>query len=122
MFHTHFLFYSLARTEVSLSTCICIVYLRDYFSRCYFSGYYAFRRPDAGSWFIQALCAIFAASNIENVTLTKLLTLVQKLVSQQFESMSSKANISGKKQTPCFSSMLVKDVFFRVQKDNSANK
>lgn len=77
-------------------------------------GFYAFRRADTGSWFINGLCSIMSKPNIENLSLTKLLTMVHQLVGQQFESYSKeKKEISGKKQTPCFCSMLVKDVYFK---------
>lgn len=76
-------------------------------------GYYAFRRPDTGSWFIEALCKVFSHPKSQNQSLNNLLTAVIRLVAQEYESWSGKLWISGKKQTPCFASMLVKDVYFR---------
>ena len=78
------------------------------------SGYYAFRRPDTGSWFVNGLCKVLNDPAAGDQSLTKLLTKVIKLVSQEYESRSTNIKISKKKQTPCFASMLVKDVVFRT--------
>lgn len=81
-------------------------------------GHYAFRRPDTGSWFVRALCQVFSQPSAEKHSLNQLLTSVIKLVSQEYQSRSTNRKISGRKQTPCFMSMLVKDVYFRP-KNNS---
>ncbi|XP_052263175.1 caspase-7-like isoform X2 [Dreissena polymorpha] len=76
-------------------------------------GYYAFRRPDTGSWFVRALCKVFSDQSPRKRSLNQLLTAVIKLVAQEYESQSANWNISKKKQTPCFQSMLTKDIYFK---------
>lgn len=79
----------------------------------YFLGYYAFRRPDTGSWFIKRLCEVLSKPEAGNQPLTKLLTSAIRHVAVKNESRSANPKISGKKQTPCFASMLTKDVYFK---------
>ncbi|KAL4241051.1 Caspase-3 [Mactra antiquata] len=81
-------------------------------------GFYAFRRPDTGSWFIRALCEIPDKPNIEKRSLHQLLTAVIKHVGLNYQSLSSNLRISGKKQTPCIISKLVKDVYFTPKHDS----
>lgn len=76
-------------------------------------GFFAFRRPDTGSWFIRALCEVMSRPEVRHQTLNRVLTSVIKLVSQEYESKSANQTISGRKQTPCFASMLLKDFYFR---------
>lgn len=76
-------------------------------------GYYAFRRPDTGSWFIRGLCHVFSQPMAQKFKLTSLLTAVIWYISNEYESSSANQKISGKKQTPCIATMLVKDVYFR---------
>ncbi|XP_052791312.1 caspase-3-like [Mya arenaria] len=74
-------------------------------------GYYAFRRPDTGSWFVRALCEVLDHPEASSRHLRTLLTAVVRLVAQKYQSRSFNLRISGKKQTPCFSSMLTKDIY-----------
>lgn len=77
-----------------------------------FLGYYAFRRPDTGSWFVNALCQVLSEPGAKTIPLTKLLTAVINLVSIDYESKTKKESTTKKKQTPCFCSMLTKDLYF----------
>jgi len=74
-------------------------------------GYYAWRNSTRGSWFIQAL-----AEALEEHAATRdlvwILTQVNRRVAYDFESNSSQASMSHKKQVPCIVSMLTKDVYF----------
>ena len=85
------------------------------------SGHYAFRRPDTGSWFVKALCRVFSLPIAEKTKLTSLLTMVIWLISNEYESSSVNIKISGKKQTPCIATMLVKDIYFRSKCIESKN-
>lgn len=76
-------------------------------------GHYAFRRPDTGSWFIDALCQVLSSPEAENQSLNKLLTAVIQYVSVVKESRGKDIRIIGKKQSPCFASMLTKDIYFK---------
>ncbi|XP_053393150.1 caspase-3-like [Mercenaria mercenaria] len=74
-------------------------------------GFYAFRHPEKGSWFIQALCKTLSSPGVRNRSLHQLLTSVIHCVCVEYEAQA--LQFLGYKQTPCFVSMLVKDVYFR---------
>lgn len=76
-------------------------------------GYYAFRHPINGSWYIQALCRALSSAGVRNKTLLQLLTSVINIVSTEHQAQAPQ--YLGNKQTPCFMSMLVKDVYFRLK-------
>ena len=58
---------------------------------------------------------------VEKTKLTSLLTMVIWLISNEYESSSVNIKISGKKQTPCIATMLVKDIYFRSKCIESKN-
>ncbi|KAL3876371.1 hypothetical protein ACJMK2_034223 [Sinanodonta woodiana] len=82
-------------------------------------GYYAFRRPDTGSWFIKAFCDVFSGPDVSSTEIQKLLTRVIRKVSFEYESQSKTKELAGKKQTSCCSHMLVKDIYFKVKLDKA---
>ncbi|XP_050392537.1 caspase-3 [Patella vulgata] len=73
-------------------------------------GFFAFRRPQQGSWFVIHLCRILSQASSEMSNLCKLLRWVTKAVGHQFESSAANPTFDKKKQTPCIYSMLVKDI------------
>ena len=100
---------------------VCSWFSVEPYLSVFFSGYYAFRRPDTGSWFVKGLCKVFSQPIAEKAKLTSLLTTVTWVISNEYESSSVNVKISGKKQTPCFATMLVKDIYFRPKyKENNA--
>ncbi|XP_077588545.1 caspase-3-like [Stigmatopora nigra] len=74
-------------------------------------GYYSWRNLERGSHFIQALCEMLQRFKGE-LELMQIMTRVNHNVATQFESCSIKPGFHGKKQMPCISSMLTKDVYF----------
>ena len=56
---------------------------------------------------------MFSQPIVEKFKLTSLLTAVIWYISNEYESSSANLKISEKKQSPCFASMLVKDIYFR---------
>ncbi|XP_067672933.1 caspase-7-like isoform X1 [Haliotis asinina] len=72
-------------------------------------GYYAWRNEKSGSWFIQALCKVLE----EHGTTLDLMTMMTRVNHTVAFDYASKGKIKGKKQIPCITSMLTKDVFFR---------
>lgn len=75
-------------------------------------GYYSWRNGLKGSWFIQAFCNALSQYG-EKVELRKLLTIVNKIVAQNFQSNNeSDPLFHNMKQIPSICSMLTKDVFF----------
>ncbi|KAJ3615348.1 hypothetical protein NHX12_018915 [Muraenolepis orangiensis] len=84
------------------------------FLMCYSvaEGYYSHRETVNGSWYIQDMCAALKHFG-DSLEFTELLTLVNRMVSMRHVANSSDRNAIGKKQVPCFASMLTKKLFFR---------
>ncbi|XP_016404883.1 caspase-6-like [Sinocyclocheilus rhinocerous] len=89
------------------------------FLMCYSvaEGYYSHRETVNGSWYIQDLCEILKhyGSTLE---FTDILTLVNRKVSFRSVGNSKDRSALGKKQVPCFASMLTKKLFFRLKKEH----
>ncbi|XP_068606695.1 caspase-6-like isoform X2 [Brachionichthys hirsutus] len=87
------------------------------FIMCYSvaEGYYSHRDTFNGSWYIQDLCELLVKYGT-SLEFTELLTLVNRKVSMRSVLRSSDSNSIGKKQVPCFASMLTKKLYFRVKK------
>jgi len=78
------------------------------------SGYFSFRQTINGSWYIQDLCE--ALENFGNsLEFTELLTLVNRTVSLRQVERAKDPKAIGKKQVPCFASMLTKKLYFRTK-------
>lgn len=75
------------------------------------SGYYSWRNPSKGSWFIQALTNVFAR-NAKSMDVLSMMTLVNQQVAYDFESIADSREFHGNKQVPCITSMLTRRVFF----------
>uniref|UniRef100_A0A182STF3 Caspase n=1 Tax=Anopheles maculatus TaxID=74869 RepID=A0A182STF3_9DIPT len=77
-----------------------------------YKGHYAWRNPNRGSWFIEALCNELRMHG-NSKELLQLLTAVSRKVAYEFESQVSLDNvINSTKQMPCIVSMLTKHVYF----------
>uniref|UniRef100_A0A3Q4HGM4 Caspase-6 n=1 Tax=Neolamprologus brichardi TaxID=32507 RepID=A0A3Q4HGM4_NEOBR len=74
-------------------------------------GYYSFRETKKGSWYIQALCEMLRKYD-NSLEFTELLTLVNRKVSMRNVPKSCDTQLVGKKQMPCFASMLTKKLYF----------
>ncbi|XP_016395625.1 caspase-6-like isoform X2 [Sinocyclocheilus rhinocerous] len=87
------------------------------FLMCYSvaEGYYSHRETVNGSWYIQDLCEILRhyGSTLE---FTDILTLVNRKVSNRSVDNCKDRSALGKKQVPCFASMLTKKLFFGSKK------
>lgn len=82
---------------------------------CHLIGYYSFRETKKGSWYIQALCEMLRKYG-SSLEFTELLTLVNRKVSMRNVPKSCDPQLVGKKQMPCFASMLTKKLYFRLKK------
>lgn len=80
-----------------------------FFSR--FKGYYSWRNPGRGSWFVQALCNVLNEFG-KQLEIMQILTRVNYMVATSFESWSEDPRFSEKKQIPCVVSMLTKELYF----------
>ncbi|XP_005874576.1 PREDICTED: caspase-7 [Myotis brandtii] len=74
-------------------------------------GYFSWRNPGYGSWFVQALCATLNEHG-RSLDLLQILTRVNYKVARNFESWSNDPQFHEKKQIPCVVSMLTKDLYF----------
>ncbi|KAM8924369.1 caspase-7 [Pelodytes ibericus] len=74
-------------------------------------GYYSWRNPGRGSWFVQALCSILNEHGKE-LEIMQILTRVNYMVATSYESWSDDPRFSEKKQIPCVVSMLTKELYF----------
>lgn len=74
-------------------------------------GYYSWRNPGKGSWFVQALCSILNEHG-KDLEIMQILTRVNDRVARHFESQSEDARFNEKKQIPCMVSMLTKELYF----------
>ncbi|XP_073496816.1 caspase-6 isoform X2 [Phyllobates terribilis] len=84
------------------------------FIMCYSvaEGYYSHRETLHGSWYIQDLCEALNKYGKE-LEYTELLTLVNRKVSLRSVENCLDRNAIGKKQVPCFASMLTKKLYLR---------
>lgn len=74
-------------------------------------GFYSWRNSANGSWFVQALSDILA-KNWQDMDLLTIFTRVNKKVAFEFESKTGKEFMNQKKQVPCITSMLTKEIIF----------
>ncbi|XP_055104674.1 caspase-7 isoform X3 [Symphalangus syndactylus] len=74
-------------------------------------GYYSWRSPGRGSWFVQALCSILEEHG-KDLEIMQILTRVNDRVARHFESQSDDPRFHEKKQIPCVVSMLTKELYF----------
>uniref|UniRef100_A0A8C8VRQ0 Caspase-6 n=1 Tax=Peromyscus maniculatus bairdii TaxID=230844 RepID=A0A8C8VRQ0_PERMB len=83
------------------------------FLMCYSvaEGYYSHQETVDSSWYIQDLCEMLARYG-SSLEFTELLTLVNRKVSQRRVDFCKNPSAIGKKQVPCFASMLTKKLHF----------
>uniref|UniRef100_H2ZXX5 Caspase-6 n=3 Tax=Latimeria chalumnae TaxID=7897 RepID=H2ZXX5_LATCH len=84
------------------------------FLMCYSvaEGYYSHRETINGSWYVQDLCHMLKEYG-SSLEFTEILTVVNRMVSQRSVPFSKDPTAIGKKQVPCFASMLTKKLYFR---------
>ncbi|XP_024292290.1 caspase-6 isoform X1 [Oncorhynchus tshawytscha] len=87
------------------------------FIMCYSvaEGYYSHRETINGSWYIQDLCGAMRKFG-DSLEFTELLTLVNRKVSMRSVGNCNDKTAIGKKQVPCFASMLTRKLYFRPKK------
>uniref|UniRef100_A0A8V0XM56 Caspase-6 n=2 Tax=Gallus gallus TaxID=9031 RepID=A0A8V0XM56_CHICK len=83
------------------------------FIMCYSvaQGYFSHRETVNGSWYIQDLCEALGKHG-SSLEFTELLTVVNRKVSHRKVDICRDINAIGKKQIPCFASMLTKKLYF----------
>ncbi|NXP05549.1 CASP6 protein, partial [Thinocorus orbignyianus] len=83
------------------------------FIMCYSvaQGYFSHRETVNGSWYIQDLCEALRKHG-SSLEFTELLTVVNRKVAQRKVDRCRDINAIGKKQIPCFASMLTKKLYF----------
>ncbi|XP_072165585.1 caspase-6-like [Diadema setosum] len=78
-------------------------------------GYYSHRDTAYGSWYVQALAKILSLHGT-TMEITEILTLLNQLISQRAVERCLDSRMIGKKQMPCFMSMLTKKLIFTPKK------
>jgi len=77
------------------------------------SGFFSWRNPDTGSWFIQALCKELDLHGRSH-NLLSLMTFVNRRVALEYQSyVPQNEKFHAKKQIPSIVSMLTRLVYFR---------
>ncbi|XP_013408949.1 caspase-7-like [Lingula anatina] len=74
-------------------------------------GFFSWRNPTNGSWFMQALIQVLGDYG-QQLDILSLMTIVNRKVAYEFESNAASKAMSKKKQVPCITSMLTKLVYF----------
>ncbi|NXN33348.1 CASP6 protein, partial [Nycticryphes semicollaris] len=99
-------------TEVDAAG-VCTLPAAADFIMCYSvaQGYYSHRETVNGSWYIQDLCEALRKHG-SSLEFTELLTVVNRKVAHRSVDRCKDVNAIGKKQIPCFASMLTKKLYF----------
>ena len=81
-------------------------------------GYYSWRNTAKGSWFIQSLCQILQKYG-SKYDLLKNMTRVAHKTAVSFESYAKESKMDQKKQIPCITSKLTRQILFRPKCNNT---
>jgi len=77
------------------------------------SGYFSWRNPEKGTWFIQCLCKELQ-EHASTKDFLKILTRTSRRVAVDYESYDDMIPwMHQQKQVPTFNSMLIRDLYFR---------
>jgi len=77
------------------------------------TGYYSWRNPEKGTWFIQCLCKELQV-HASTKDFLKILTRTSHRIAIEYESYNSTIPwMHRQKQVPSFNSMLIRDLYFR---------
>ncbi|XP_078499976.1 caspase-7-like [Lissotriton helveticus] len=76
-------------------------------------GYYAWRNEQHGSWFIQSLSKVLTEHG-RQLEIMQILTRVNFMVATGYESEQADPYYNNKKQMPCITSMLTKELYFQT--------
>jgi len=80
------------------------------------SGYYSWRNPEKGTWFIQCLCKELQ-DHASTKDLLKILTRTSRRVAIEYESCDNMyPRRDKKKQVPCTYTMLIRDLYLKPKK------
>ncbi len=80
------------------------------------TGYYSWRNTVQGSWYMQSLARVLE-KNRESVDVVSMLTEVNRVVADEYESNSSRPEFNDKKQTPFIYSTLT----YKLYLESKAN-
>lgn len=76
-------------------------------------GFYSWRNTTAGSWFVQALCHVLQRKGREKDLLSNLTHVARKVAFDFQSNTPGDFVMHEKKQIPCITSMLTRDVYFQ---------
>ncbi|XP_073978810.1 caspase-1-like isoform X2 [Rhodnius prolixus] len=76
-------------------------------------GFYSWRNPENGTWFIQTLCRVLSERH-ETTDVLKMMTMVCRSVAVDYESYNDRfIEQHQQKQVPSVNSTLIRDIYFR---------
>ncbi|VVC33137.1 Peptidase C14, caspase non-catalytic subunit p10,Peptidase C14A, caspase catalytic domain,Peptidase [Cinara cedri] len=82
-----------------------------------YDGYYSFRHPEDGTWFIQSLCTEINNHDLSAIDILRIMTRVSRRVALDHESYNPDCPwLHQQKQIPTIHSMLIRDVYFKPKK------
>jgi len=99
---------------LSLEHNISVKKLKQQLNHVFVSDYFSWRNRNNGSWFIQALSSVLA-KHWQDMDLLTILTRMNKKMGFEYESCTDKEFMNGKKQIPCITSMLTKEIRFKPE-------
>lgn len=76
-------------------------------------GYYSWRNPENGTWFVQSLCRVLREHHLTK-DLLRMLTIVSRIVAVEHESYNdTRLDRHAQKQVPSISSTLIRDLYWK---------
>jgi len=75
-------------------------------------GFYSWRNTTAGSWFIQSVCRVLQEHGTEKDLLSNMTRVARKVAFDFQSNTPGDYAMHEKKQIPCITSMLTRDVYF----------
>ena len=75
-------------------------------------GFYSWRNTTAGSWFVQAICHVFQRFGTSHDLLSNMTRVARKVAFDFQSNTPGDWTMHEKKQIPCITSMLTRDIFF----------
>jgi len=83
------------------------------FGQSSFEGYFSFRNPEKGSWYIQSLCDVIEEFHL-TTDLLSMLTIVSRKVALEYESFNDyQYFLHEKKQIPTVTHTLMRNIFLK---------
>ena len=90
---------------------IFILYGINNFFICISTGFYSWRNPAEGTWYIQCLCSVID-QYASSCDLSKMMTITARKVATEYASFHVDPSHHNQKQVPSTTSMLTREIYF----------